>query len=402
MNRTILLTIFLLMNFWEQLEGQTTPDDPLVGYFANAESQLELTVKKEGKSYNGDFIFQGKSYPYKDGVRFLGALSASYEFNGGLVPFSLTGSGTDFYITSEGVTIPMVKKSGDPATAKTTVVTPVTTTAPAKTTADAKVPAATGTRYKDPAGAYSFQVPAGCTVKTTAEGFAVNCGHAGVEMTVTSHAYASTAAIKKDVYDLNDAGSGTSLKASASDFGTNGVLARYTGKVSNTPTVIETIQLVSPHGGGAGVNAKAAPEALTPAVSAILKSIAGSLQFTKAAVSAEAQQWITKLKGKQLLYFYTSSGYSEKYSYDLCVNNTFVAAGDNVYTSTDYNSNTSGATASGGSGTWKIISQQGGAALVLTFNDGKVKTMTITARSASNEVGLNGNRFFIQESTRCK
>lgn len=388
------------MNFGELLFGQTGIDDPLVGYFENTESQLGLTVKKEGKQYNGDFIFQGKSYPYKEGIRFLGVLSASYQYNGNLIPFSLSGSGTDYQVISEGVTIPVTKKSNEPVAPNTTAtvpVTPKTTTS----TASAKVPAAAGTRYKDPFGAYSFQVPAGCSVTATKDGFEINCGLAGVEMTVSSHAYASTAAVKKDAVDVNDAASGVNLKAATSDYNSNGVFVRYEGKASGSPVVIESLVLVSPHGGGASVAAKGGTLNYTTTVTAIIKSIGNSMQFVKPTVSADAQQWITKLKGKQLLYLYTASGYSEKYSYDLCVNNTFVSAGDNSYTSTGYGSNASGVTSGGGSGTWKIISQDGVSSLVLTFNNGQVKSFEITARSASNEVGLNGKRYFIQASTSC-
>lgn len=402
MKRTHFLILFLLMNFGELLFGQTATEDPLVGYFENTESKLGLTVKKEGKQYSGDFIYQGQSYPYKEGFRFLGVLSASYAYNGNLIPFSLSGSGTAFEVISEGVTIPVTKKSNEPvapvATATATV-TPKTTTAPA--TSSAKVPAAAGTRYKDPFGTYSFQVPAGCSVTPTKDGFEINCGLSGIEMTVSSHAYNSTAAVKKDAVDVNDASSAVSLKASTSDYNSNGVLVHYEGKASGSPLVIESLVLVSPHGGGASVAAKGGMLNYTPAVTATLKSIANSMQFTKPTVSADAQQWITKLKGKQLLYLYTASGYSEKYSYDLCVNNTFVAAGDNSYTSTGYDSNASGASSSGGSGTWKIISQGSASMLVLTFNNGTIKTFEITARSASNEVGLNGKRYFIQASKSC-
>lgn len=399
MKRTHFLILFLLMNFGELLFGQTGADDPLVGYFENTEAQLGLTVKKEGKQYNGDFIYQGQSFPYKEGIRFLGVLSASYEYNGNLIPFSLSGSGTDYQLISEGVTIPVTKKSSEPVaptlSAKTTA-KPTTTTTTSTTT-----PAASGTRYKDPFGAYSFQVPAGCTVKQTNEGFEISCGLSGIEMAVSSHAYASTAAVKKDAIDVNDAASGVSLKAKTSDYNSNGVLVHYDGKASGSPVVIESLVLVSPHGGGASVTGKGGTINYTAAVTSILKSIANSMQFIKPTVSADAQQWITKLKGKQLLYLYTASGYSEKYSYDLCVNNTFVSAGDNSYTSTGYGSNASGVTSGGGGGTWKIISQGGVSSLVLTFNNGQVKSFEITARSASNEVGLNGKRYFIQASTSC-
>lgn len=398
MTRTHFLILFLLMNFGELLFGQTGTDDPLVGYFENTESQLGLTVKKEGKQYSGDFIFQGQSYPFKEGIRFLGVLSASYAYNGNLIPFSLSGSGTEFQVISEGVTIPVTKKSNEPvAPAATPTPKPLTATA----TSSVKVPAASGTTYKDPFGAYTFQLPAGCTAKQTAEGFEINCGMAGIEMTVSSHAYTSTAAVKKDAVDVNDAASGVSLKAKTSDYNSNGVFVRYEGKASGTPVVIESLVLVSPHGGGASVAAKGGTLNYTATVTAIIKSIGNSMQFTKPTVSADAQQWITKLKGKQLLYLYTASGYSEKYSYDLCVNNTFVSAGDNSYTSTGYGSNASGVTSGGGSGTWKIISKGSGSALVLTFNNGEVKSFDITARSASNEVGLNGKRYFIQASTSC-
>jgi hypothetical protein len=397
MSRTFYFSTFLLVSCWKTLYGQVAATDPLVGVFANAEMQLELTVQKTGKTYNGFFVFQGKSYPYKDGVKLLGVVLAKYEYNGDLIPFTLSSLEDEFHVLSEGVLFPMVKKPGNLEAAKEENAVDT-----AKSNSDVKVPAAIGTRYKDTEGAYSFQLPADCTANPTLEGFEIDCGNDGLMMSISKNHYSDIEALKKEWIDVDDAQTGTSLRVNISDYGKNGVLARYTGKISNSPAVLEIIHLVSPHGGGVAVTTKAPPEASTPAISGILKSIANSIRFSKPVVSAESQQWITKLKGKQLLYLYTGNGYSEKYSYDLCVNNTFVLAGDNVHTSTDYNSNTSLAYASSGNGTWKIDSHSGGAVLILTHNDGQIKSIPITARKASNEVGLNGDRFFIRESKSCQ
>ena len=51
-------------------------------------------------------------------------------------------------------------------------------------------------------------------------------------------------------------------------------------------------------------------------------------------------------------------------------------------------------------GTWTI--SPNGAKLILSFQNGGTVEYQISKRQASNEIGLNGKRFFVQSQDKCR
>lgn len=93
---------------------------------------------------------------------------------------------------------------------------------------------------------------------------------------------------------------------------------------------------------------------------------------------------------------------SDKFSIDLCSNGQFVKKDNTSYLSQTYSDNFTYAGRSGDEGRWDIMTQGATPVLVLRANDGKVFQYPITLRQASNELGLNGMRYFVRASEICR
>ncbi|MDX1906518.1 MAG: hypothetical protein SF053_05730 [Bacteroidia bacterium] len=148
---------------------------------------------------------------------------------------------------------------------------------------------------------------------------------------------------------------------------------------------------------GVSLEVTRTPYKALPAAPVVTQAPAGT------STGPAATQWQQRLAGKQLLYLYTGNGYSEKSTLDLCPDGTFTAGGDAHYISTGGGDVF---TYSGDDGTrrgtWQIAQQGGSPVLRLSFGQGGVRTFALTSRQASNEIGLDGKRYFVQPSGICR
>lgn len=118
---------------------------------------------------------------------------------------------------------------------------------------------------------------------------------------------------------------------------------------------------------------------------------------SKAPLNSTEKAWRQRIAGKRLLYLYTGNGYSDKWFFDLCSNGTYVYGDDTSYTS---GGNFSAVVANNESGTWAIQTRNGNTILVLISKNSK-REFTINPRSASNEIDMNGKRYFIYTNNSC-
>jgi hypothetical protein len=391
--KRIFTLLIVAMSFFSELLSQSGTE-PYSGVFINEQTKLTLSVEKlADATFQGTLSVLNEKYPWSGGFRLLGVLNASYEYNGNMVPFSLSFYEGAFTLSTEGMDLAMEKISDDP---HHKVI--VNETAPTPNASE-NAPPAVGARYKESSGAYSFQTPAGWTVVQEENGnFSLTSTESSIRVTIASHNYSSREAVKNDFQPLNSPENNTKISSSVQDYGASGLYVRIEGIDEGMPTKIELIALVSSYGGGTYIFCSGNPSDFNPTQSDALKTIANSMQFSKPVVTPVVLQWTTKLKGKQLLYLYSASGYSEKTTYDLCSNGSFVAAGDNSFVS----GGASAVTADGGSGSWKIISNGSTPILLLTYQGGGTAQFTLSERQAGNEIGMNGKRFFVQTGQACQ
>lgn len=186
---------------------------------------------------------------------------------------------------------------------------------------------------------------------------------------------------------------------------------RVTKPLANGGTgVVDVFLMLSPDGGGVIVMALSGPANADAAYKAGL-NVAESVSFSGAVASrpantppatastpSSASPWESRLSNKHLLFLYSGNGYFEERHYYLCSSGTFYyKSGSGGYTPGNADGG-SFAGRSGNSGRWGIS----GSALVLQYQNGNVVRFNLSARQASNEVGMNGNRYFIDGAANCQ
>ncbi len=301
-------------------------------------------------------------------------LSGQYTFKGAQVSFTLARIRGVYYLTSEGVSLEMVRNAKDPGRTSPTATgsapsTSSTTPAPsAQGPMAVNAPLATGPRINDPYGSFNFQLPTGWS-HTIPENSNMLVTHPAyqAQISLVPHNFASLKEIRENTFDIKDAASNTNLTATVGDYGNRGLFIRYEGSAQGQPLVIETITMISPNGGGISVVGAALRPDFSGEVTGAIKSIANSLQFTQTADSPMVRQWKQRLTGKQLTYLYTNNGLADKIAIDLCPNGRFQYNSDGSYTSGGF-AQFSYAGNDANSGSWKIVSTNSFPLLVLFFS----------------------------------
>lgn len=407
MKKLLIVSLLFSWFFCLPLGGQSPQEDMLTGTFSNKQNGLLLSVKPAASNtYQGFMEYQGQRHPFT-GNRLLGMLSGQYTYKGAQISFTLARITGVYYLTSEGVSLEMVRTAVDPVSSSTsgTGNTSGTSTPPTPVQegpVSTNAPPATGVRIKDPYGSFNFQLPVGWT-HTLPENSNILITHPSykAQISLVPHNFSSLKEIRENTLDIQDAASNTALTATVRDYGNRGLFISYAGLAQGQNVVIETIAMISPYGGGISVVSAALASDYSREVGDALKSITNSVQFLKTVDPPIVQQWKQRLANKQLLYLYTSNGLSDKTAIDLCPNGRFYYNSDGSYTSGGY-AQFSYAGNDSNSGSWKIIASNTTPVLVLFFQGGEVIQYPITARQAGNEVNLKGKRYFIQSSSACK
>ncbi|MDX2070679.1 MAG: hypothetical protein SFV55_19785 [Haliscomenobacter sp.] len=409
-----IMALITAMTLFQTLSGQSSSEDHYVGTFSNSQSGLVLSMDKAADgSYKGFFQLQGQQYTFSNGVKLLGMINAEYQYNGQAFAFSLSRLLGEYYVTSEGVSIPVVKTANQAVAATKSTVgagnTPKSSTATSPTTsnvtggkATTTAPAATGARISDPYSGYSFQTPAAWKSQEQGGGFVLNKVGTQVSMSVSPHEYKTLAEMRAQVLDANDPASNTYLKAQTQAYGSNGLLIRFDGTAQGQAVVIEMISLLSPNGGGVTVAASGAKDQFGAEYTSLVKSVANSVQFSKPQTSSLAEQWKQKIKGKRLDYYYTGNGMADHYIIHICSEGTFVYKNDNSYSSNNAYTDFSYASAGADAGKWQVVAKGTQPTLILRFNDGRVWEYPMSPGKAGNEILLNGKRYFVQAGTMCQ
>jgi len=249
-------------------------------------------------------------------------------------------------------------------------------------------------RLSSAADGYSFAAPKGWQSESGAEGFVLANAAKTVVVAVKAHSYANFQAFMADANLERD---GLTLAAEPSEI-TGGHIFRAVKRTPQGTAVIDTGVLISPHGGGIAI--VAITDDRNAAVSwQTALDIAASVRFVKPEAGAAATQTRSILSGKKLTYLYTASGYSERKDIVLCASGTFYQTTDmGGFTTTDVDGPSFSARG-GKSGAWSI--SPNAAKLILRFQNGGTAEYQLSRRQASNEIGLSGNRYFVQNQKIC-
>ena len=372
--------------------SQTAAD--FVGIFVSSQTGIQLSINQQNGSFKGEFTAQNQRYGC-EATFAKGGLSGVYFDTGRKIGFTLVKSSGEYMLTTEGVNIPMKRTTASSqATAQSSA---PTASAPSSSAAKSN-----GQRLSDAFLGYAFNAPSGWQMQQNNGGYAFGRGDQQVAITVSPHNYNSLADLKKDTQGVQDANSNTYLNARVDPYSDSGAWVFFNGTIQGKPFTIATISLISPHGGGINISCVAPASLYNDALTNTLRSIANTVAFSKPQTSALAEQWKAKLKGKELLYLNTANGMSDKFSIHLCSTGQFTKKEDTSYSSQTFSDNFNYSGRSGDQGRWDVTPQGTTPVLVLRANDGKVFQYQITLRQASNELGLNGRRYFVRASEICR
>jgi len=247
------------------------------------------------------------------------------------------------------------------------------------------------TRLSDSSGMYSFAVPDKWTSETNAEGFAMANSERTIIVVVKSHNYAN---FEEFGADANLARDGLELIGKPQTI-TNGTTFRTVKRTAQGTVVIDTCVLFSQFGTGVVIVGLSDEKNATASFEAGI-AIANSVLFAKPTAGSTGP-FVSILKGKHLLYLFTGSGFSERKDIYLCSSGEFYHSSDMG----GFNPNDSGDSSFGSRrsthGTWSID----GTTLLLRFRNGGTTQYRLAKRPASNEIGLNGQRFFVRAQNVC-
>ena len=249
-------------------------------------------------------------------------------------------------------------------------------------------------RLSDPVAGFSFGPPSGWTGNHSDEGFSFVNGGKTILLVVKPHRYDTFEAAVRDT-KLND---GTKVVVEPQDLKNGGKFVRLAKQTSEGVAVVDIFVLFGPNGGGVTIIGLADQKNANDSLNAAA-AVAKSIEFTRPQMpAASASGWQSALAGKHLLYMYSGNGYFEEKHIYLCASGSFIqTTGSGGFTPGNSDGG-SFAGRGGRRGNWQI----NGSTLVLRFQDGSVGQFAITRRQAGNEVGLNGNRYFIESQNVCR
>lgn len=368
------------------------PPDPFIGTFNSVETGISLVMDRPSNRYEGLFSAQGNQYTCT-ATRQGNMLSGNYVDNRRPIGFTLTIVTGGYMLVTEGVRIPMQRTAQ--ALSSVSVSASGTTVGPT-------TPRSSGQPFSDPYSGFRFNGPVGWTVLNQQGGWAFQQAGRQTVLTVSPHQYNSVDAVLNDVSSQQDAASHTSLQAQKERYGANGALVTFSGTLKGQSVVFTVLTLVSPHGGGVSLTAIAPRAEHVPELPQTLKAMAASVVFSRPQVSAVARQWQQRLSGRQLLHFYTTTGFSEKQSFDLCANGTFVYTTDASASSSGFGDSFSAVTQDGHSGSWRVITEGNQVVLVFNYRTGRVARLTVTTNGDGSSLLLNGKKYLMQASPMCR
>ncbi len=387
------IVLLILVSFSVPVISQTAAD--FTGTFASSETGIILAIDKKSSKFEGEFTVQNQRFSC-EATFSQGGLSGVYNDNGRKIAFTLVKFLGEYYLTTEGVNIPMKRNATAPKNAQ-----PATSQA-RNSSAVPSTPTANGQRLSNAFLGYAFNAPNEWQMKEENGSFAFGRGDQQVIITVAPHNYNDLSSLRNDTKNVQDPNSNTYLNVRFDPYSETGAWVIFNGTIKGQPYIIATIALISPYGGGINIAVISPTSLYNESLSNTVRAMANTVSFTKPQTSALALQWKNRLKGKELLYLATGNGLSDKFSIDLCGNGQFAKKENSSYLSQTYTDNFTYAGRSGNEGRWDIMTRGNTPILVLRANDGQVFQYEISPRQASNELGMNGKRYFVRQSQFCQ
>lgn len=374
------LTVFLHLACLSIPAASQSSIDPFVGTFSG--SGLTLTLTGQSGQYSGSALFEGQTLPVSAQKGGPGLISGFYVLQGESLPFQARLQGNTLTLMAAGEVYSLTRQADGLS----------------------KGGAETGQsdQVNNDEWGLRFTVPAGWRARLTESGYVLGSKTVRGILLLLPNEASSLEEIRSGAQEgITEAG-GTQLRLASElkPFGLNGLAANYAGTLQGEKARAYAIGLLSPHGVGAIVMVAVEPQSYTSEHTKAAESLARSIHFFKPPISPIALEWKQKLNGCRLSYFSryssgSSGGYTSETTIDLCAQGFFrYGLNDETVWNAGSGTMTGGYTMKygKGSGTWRVIAQNGAPILQLNYYDGKVAAYTLS----SNEKGrtyLDGDRY---------
>lgn len=259
-------------------------------------------------------------------------------------------------------------------------------------------------RVIDSLNGFSFVVPVDWTSRKSEGGYVLSDATEKSNIVIKPHNFASYDELIKSQGSFES--DGFKQVGEMREFKTGGKFLRLYKQLSDKNLIADTffVRSDAPYGGVILVSFSTDNETADEMYEVAYK-IADGMRFLnpettiqKSEQSTGESSGIKKLfAGKKLSYFYTGNGYTENASIWLCASSRFFSKNE----SSSSSALGSGFTQGSDAGTWDIITSGNNIFLVIKSDKGGSWNISVTARQASNEINLNGKRFFVQTQSDC-
>jgi hypothetical protein len=249
---------------------------------------------------------------------------------------------------------------------------------------------------KNTTDGYSFTVPTDwVNQETTNGGYVLTNNAKTANIIVKTHNYKSYNEFSKG--DGAFERDGFKKLVETSDLG-GGKTHDRVGKIENGKAMIFDVVLsISKFDSGVLILGVSTDEASADVAVRGVAALVASLEYF--AVKKAPQDTATQnaFAGKKLRFLHSGNGYRESRTIWLCKSGAFAFQSETGSIS----SLGTGSTYSSDKGTWQVKKSGNVVTLTLRSQTGGQSEYQVTARQASNEIGLGGERYFVEEHNEC-
>lgn len=250
-----------------------------------------------------------------------------------------------------------------------------------------------GKEIRDVENGYSFNSPKGWDNQQTEGSYIISNSAKTAAIIVKPHNYKDFDSFV--AAEVNLESEGYKLAEEIRDLGNGNRFAR----IYNSSRIIDAFFLLSSYNSGLIILSVTDNATMADQAYYIASEIVESVQFSRPQQSAQSSQIQTAFAGKKLSYYYTGNGYFEQRTIWLCPSGSYFSKSETGSSS----SLGSGSTYSEDKGNWLVQTSRNSVNLILNSNNGKgQRSFTVTSRQASNEIGLNNSRYFVETQNQCR
>jgi hypothetical protein len=248
---------------------------------------------------------------------------------------------------------------------------------------------------KDTSNGYSFSVPEDWVNQEANGGYVLTNSEKTANIIVKKHSYKNYAEYSKGDGDYERDGFTRLLETT--DLGNGNSHDRVTKDINGKYLIFDAVFIVSEYEGGLLLLGVSTDDKSAKASINGITELVKTLKFFEPKKSPQDAATKKAFGGKRLSYMQTLNGFSESRRIWLCKSGSYFSRNQ----SSSLSQLGSGLVNNEDRGTWEVQKSGNSITLILRSQSGNLRSFQVTPRQASNEISLNGNRYFVEEHSEC-